>query len=314
MTPSDLSIPAPVLAGVEASLRQAAEGDGAATVVDARAVGGGCISPSARIETAGGRAFFLKWSRGEGEGVDFAAEADGLDALRGACTLRVPEVIASDPAWLLLEFVNRGRPAADHDERLGRGLARLHRNGVGTLTDPPSGYGWPRDNRIGPLPQGNSPVQDTSSAWADFWRDRRIVPQLRLAREGGWLTGRDADVLDRVVDRMDDLLDGAEEDGPSLLHGDLWGGNCYPDPEGGPVLVDPAVYAGHREVDLAMMELFGGFGPGVFEAYRESWPLRPGYRARRRSLYQLYYLLVHVNLFGASYVAGTLSAARRGLA
>jgi fructosamine-3-kinase len=237
----------------------------------------------------------------------FAAEADGLSALARAGALRVPEVIAvgEAPALLLLEHVAPGRPARDFGERLGAGLAALHR----AARAPAAGWGWPGDNFIGSLPQSNA----ASPAWGPFWRDRRLAPQVALARGRGHLGGAAGRELDRVLERCASLLAPVEEEGPSLLHGDLWGGNVYADGDGAPVLIDPAAYRGHREVDLAMSELFGGFPPEWPAAYDEAWPIDPAYADHRRALYQLYYLLVHVNLFGAGYEAGCVRAAREAL-
>jgi len=301
-------------------------------------LGGGCISHASRLETERGDRFFLKWNARAPAGM-FGAEAEGLRTLvsppgpraepgeaRGpAGTLRVPEVIAVGeadrgvPAWLLLEYVGAGRPGHDYAERLGEGLAGLHRSAA----EDPAGrssarsnarwakrWGWPRDGFIGPLPQENAP----SSRWGEFWRDCRLAPQLALARERGHFTDGDrARLLDRVVERTGPLLAAVEEQPSSLLHGDLWGGNVYPDEAGAPVLIDPSVYRGHREVDLAMSELFGGFPGGWPDPYGRAWPIDAGYRTYRRGLYQLYYLLVHVNLFGASYEARCLRAAQEAL-
>lgn len=276
----------------------------------ARPVGGGCVNPAFRVELDGGPAF-LKYNADAPPGF-FPAEARGLAALRAAADgLRVPEVrgvfdpaeegAPGEPAWLLLEWVEPGRRAAGFDERLGRGVAALHRTAEG-------GWGWEEDNFIGPLPQPNAPA----GSWAEFWRDRRLEPRLRGARAAGHSPGSAAE-WERLLAGLPALLAPAEEDGPSLLHGDLWGGNLLADGAGEPSLVDPAAYRGHREVDLAMSELFGGFSPGFHAAYREAFPLRPGYREGRRAAYQLYYLLVHVELFGAGYVERTRGALREAL-
>lgn len=265
-------------------------------VSGAEPVAGGCIHAAARLELDTGPAF-LKWSADAPAGM-FAAEARGLEALRGAGSgLRVPEVLDVWSGGLLLEWLEPAPRDAGSELRLGRGLAALHR------APGPSDVG---DNWIGPLPQCNHPA----GGWAEFWITRRLEPQLRSASDAGWLPGRRAD-WEALFARIPELLAPAERDGMSLLHGDLWSGNVLAT-RAGPALIDPAVYRGHREVDLAMLELFGGWGPAVLRAYQDQWPLLPGYAEQRRAVYQLYPLLVHVNLFGGAYMeqtARTLQAA-----
>jgi fructosamine-3-kinase len=261
---------------------------------------GGCINNGARLDTAAAGSFFLKWNASAPPEM-FDAEADGLEALRGACTLRIPRPLARGggdhgPSWLLLEYVGPGAPAPDYWQRLGASLAELH----GAPAD--SGFGWRRANWIGSLTQAN----DEKASWAAFWRDLRIVPQLELARSNGFM--RD-DILDRLVEVIPDALRGFGDGG--LLHGDLWSGNAYATAEGAPIVIDPAVYRGDGEVDLAMTELFGGFGSRFYDAYDASRAISQEYEPFKRDLYQLYYLLVHVNLFGASYERGSLAAATR---
>jgi fructosamine-3-kinase len=272
-------------------------------VGDARAVGGGSINHAARVEGPNG-AFFVKYSDDAPAGI-FAAEARGLEALAAAGSeLIVPRVLAicddpepGAPAWLALEWLEPAPRAAGFGERLGRGLAAVHRSS--------GAWGWEVDNFIGSLPQENAPA----ASWADFWWARRLEPQLRLTRAAGRLPARERE-WERLSEALPRLLAPAEDDGPSLLHGDLWSGNVVATARG-PALVDPAAYRGHREVDLAMTELFGGFGAAFYAAYEEAWPLRPGYRTERRAVYQLFYLLVHVNLFGGGYVAQTAEILRR---
>ena len=309
-----MNVPASVQREVESAL--AARSGIGVGIRRAVPVGGGCVNPAARIEAEDGESFFLKWNPDHPPEM-FAAEADGLMALAGSAELRVPEVLGwggsgtgIDPSWLLLQFIPQGRPDAHYGRRLGEGLALLHAS-ASTDREPgrPASYGWRRDNFIGSLPQENDPSDD----WVAFWRDRRLAPQVRRARDGGYFTGTGGQVLDRLMSRLDEVLAGCVEGGPALLHGDLWSGNYYAGPSGEPVLIDPAVYRGSGEVDLAMMELFGSFPPGFREGYRSKRGLAPEYDAFRRDLYQLYYLLVHVNLFGGSYVAGSVAAADRAL-
>lgn len=282
-------------------------------VRSASAVGGGCVSPALRLELPQGAAF-LKY--GEQPGL-FAAEARGLERLRAAGSgLRIPEVLgwedptedgAEAPGWLLLEWLEPAARGADFGERLGQRLAALHRVRAAEA------WGLEEDGFIGPLPQCNRSTND----WPGFWRERRLEPQLRRARDLGRQPGEDHE-WDRLFARLPELLAPAAADGLSLLHGDLWGGNVLPvaPREGGagePALIDPSAYHGHREVDLAMSELFGGFPPAFYAAYREAWPLLPGYREVRRAVYQLYYLLVHLNLFGGGYGMQTRQTLRQAL-
>lgn len=285
-----------------------AEVEGALGAIrSARPVGGGCISDAWRVETADGPAF-LKHNAAAPAAM-FAAEADGLRALRAAAGehLRVPAVLAlggdggESGGWIALEWLEPAPSSRDHGERLGRGLAAVHDGSSG-------GWGWERDNWIGSLPQGN----ESAASWPDFWRDRRLRPQLDLARRVGRLPATEGEWA-RLFDRLPGLLEAGDEEGPSLVHGDLWSGNALATSTG-PAIIDPAVYRGHREVDLAMAELFGGFGAAFFAAYDEARPLRPGYREQRRGIYQLYYLLVHVNLFGGGYVRQTAATLRAVLA
>ena len=294
-----MTLPPDVRASVNDAL--AARGLGAVASVDA--VGGGCIGNTTRVRTSTGEQLFLKWSRELPHRI-FAEEARALAAMADARAVRVPAIVAlhdaaGDPVrWLLLEWLEPGRASARSRELLGAALAALHRVRA-------AAPGWPSDNFIGSLPQQNGELGE----WPAFWRDRRLEPQLRRAYDARLLDDADAARFDRLHAALDDVLDPARTEGMSLLHGDLWNGNVLPLADGGAALVDPAAYHGHREVDLAMAELFGGFGRRFFEAYHASWPLEPGYE-QRRPVYQLYYLLVHVNLFGQSYRAQTLDALR----
>ena len=327
-----MSVPASVLSGAQAALEDRM--GHTPSLRSTGSVGGGCINPSARLESEDGEAFFLKWNDAA-DAEMFGAEADGLRALGTPRALRVPEVLGwggrntpQDPGWLLLEFIPSGSPRKDYGNRLGEGLAALHdtRNlrapGPVVVEDPGTEaggsqgfpedplYGWHLDNFIGSLPQENGEM----SHWAEFWTERRIEPQVRLARDRGFFGGEGGRVLERLMSRMEEILPLEAQSGPGLLHGDLWSGNFFPDPQGDPVLIDPAVYRGEGEVDLAMMELFGRLPAGFTEGYGRTRPIPDEYGAFRRDLYQLYYLLVHVNLFGGSYEGGSLSAAKKVLA
>lgn len=259
---------------------------------DAQSVSGGCIHRCYRVRI-GARERFLKIN--EARFADaFAAEADGLQALRGV-GLRAPEPIAhgvaGGGAYLLLELLalERGGDFA----ALGRMLAEAHRN-------PGPRFGWRRDNYIGSTAQQNGWSED----WPAFFWQRRLRPQLALAAAKGFRFE-----VDGVVEVLR-----AHRPPAALLHGDLWSGNVGFTAQG-PVVFDPAVYYGDREADLAMTELFGGFPSEFYAAYREAYPLHPGY-AQRKHLYNLYHLLNHLNLFGAGYagqVRATLGLLRDAL-
>jgi fructosamine-3-kinase len=278
----------PIIPAVEAALGSA--------VVTWDGVSGGDINEAHQARLADGRCVFVK-SNGAAPAGMFEAEARGLDWLGRAQALRVPQVIAQGPDFLVLELIRPGPRRPDFDERLGRGLAALHRAGA------PS-FGLDHDNFIGRLAQSNQALP----TWAEFYRERRLLPQLRLAVDGRRASASMRKGFDRLLARIEEFVGPPEP--PARLHGDLWGGNAMVDDKGMPCLIDPAIYGGHREVDLAMMRLFGGFGPRVFAAYHEAFPLPPGHEARV-PLYQLYFLMVHVNLFGGSYVASVEHALAR---
>jgi fructosamine-3-kinase len=266
-----------------------------------QSLGGGCINAAARLSD-GDRRFFVKVNAADRLDM-FEAERDGLDELASAEAIRVPIAIAvgSDRAqsWLILEDIDFGRPGTGSARRAGRALAALHRH-----TAP--AFGWRRDNTIGATLQPN----DWTDTWTDFWREHRLGFQLRLAADRGH-GGRLQHLGERLLMRFDTLIDHAPP--ASLLHGDLWGGNIGYAPDGEPVIYDPAVYYGDREADVAMTELFGGFGSDFYAAYREAWPLDAGY-AVRRTLYNLYHVLNHLNLFGGGYGAQAEEMMQRLLA
>ena len=270
-------------------------------VTRASRLSGGDIHDAFRVELEDGARWFVKSSPSAPPGL-FPAEARGLELLRGSGTLRVPKVcVVSEPhdpvRFLVLELVEPGRPAPSFDERLGRGLAELHRVHAPV-------FGLDHDNFIGSLPQANGPLP----TWAEFLCVRRLEPQLARAVDSGRASYAMRRGFQRLFARLSALV--GPEEPPCLVHGDLWSGNVHVAASGEPCLLDPAVYGGHREVDLAMMRLFGGFAESAFAAYEESFPLQPG-AGDRVPLYQLYPLLVHVNLFGGSYAASVERALAR---
>jgi fructosamine-3-kinase len=269
-------------------------------VAASSAVAGGDINRAERMALADGRELFVKHRQGAPAGM-YAAEAAGLDWLAEPAALRTPAVVAvgdrRPPRFLALEWIPRGRPAAGHDEALGRGLATLHLAG-------PAAFGLADDNFIGSLPQRNG----LADSWPELYGGRRLEPMARAAVEAGALPAAFLVGIERLRARLPDLCGPREP--PARLHGDLWGGNAMTAADGAPVLIDPAAYGGHREVDLAMMRLFGGFGPAVFDAYAEAHPLAAGHEDRVE-LYQLYPVLVHVVLFGGGYARSAERILRR---
>ena len=267
-------------------------------VTAAHPVSGGDIAESFRLETADGP-LFLK-TRADVMGGLFEREAAGLRALRAAGAVAVPEVISAEPSGLVLEWIDVGRRSPSSDATLGPELAALHRvtgPHYGGLDDVPTGY-------LGSQPVDLSPTV----SWPEFFVDRRVRPLTRRAIELGRLDPSAASHVERAAGRAAELCGPPEP--PALLHGDLWAGNRLVDRTGRNVLIDPAVYWGHREVDLAMMRLFGGFGPDTFATYDEAFPLADGW-AQRIEWYQLPPLLVHAILFGGSYGDAALGVLRR---
>jgi protein-ribulosamine 3-kinase len=286
-----------------AALRAAVEERISQNILSAAAVSGGCISHTAKLELDNRERAFLKWAstREHTPGL-FEAEAHALEIIAATATVRVPSVItyvdaSSDYSFLVLEWLEPGPSTRQSWRALGADLAQLHRVRS-------ERYGWNQDNFIGSLPQSNR----AHAKWAEFWRDERLSPQLRLAENH--FAPRDRHRLEQLLSVCESRLPVADDEGPSLLHGDLWNGNVHMLAAGAAAVVDPSSYYGHREVDLAMAALFGGFPQEFYEAYEDAWPLRED-STQRIPLYQLYYLLVHVNLFGGSYVRNTMSIVKQ---
>ncbi len=246
-----------------------------------RAIRGGCINEAFRLGE-----YFIKSNTPPRIDM-FEMELLGLATLHDTATVKVPRPICSGTspgqAFLVLEFLPLGRTRSSSQARLGQQLAELHR----TTSEY---FGWERDNFIGATRQPNTPTD----SWVDFLREQRLGHMLTLAGDCGF-SFRGADTL---LDNLDRFFE--EPPPPSLLHGDLWGGNAGALTNGVPVIFDPAVYYGDREADLAMTQLFGGFNSSFYRAYQEAWPLPPGHELRTE-LYNLYHVLNHSILFGGSY-------------
>jgi protein-ribulosamine 3-kinase len=260
------------------------------TVVSSQAVSGGDINSAFRLK-GHDKTYFVKLNRADLAAM-FEAEFAGLMEMASAQALRVPAAIAAgstaDHAFLVLENIEFSASSKASERLLGQQLARLH-----AVKQPY--FGWHRDNTIGSTRQPNGQYND----WLSFWREQRLGFQLKLAASNGY-GGRLQASGERLLGDLAALFDSYAPE-PSLLHGDLWAGNAAVDRQGLPVIFDPACYYGDREADLAMTELFGGFGRDFYAAYREAWPLDQGYSVRK-TLYNLYHILNHLNLFGGGYL------------
>jgi len=266
---------------------------------DVRPVGGGDINEAFRVVLADGREAFVK-TRADALPGEYAAEAAGLEWLSEPGALRTPKVLSCEEDHLALEWVRPGHLDAAGVEELGRGLALTHAAGADAfgVSGPASAAGF------GSLSLSNEPAPD----WPTFYAERRLSPLARLARDRGALSAAASEAIEQLCGRLAELC-GAPEP-PARLHGDLWAGNVMADEQGRPWLIDPSAYGGHREVDLAMLRLFGGPSERVFSAYEELKPLAAGWRDRIE-LYQLAPLLVHALLFGGSYGGAAERIARR---
>lgn len=268
------------------------------TTAGPQSVGGGDINAAWRLDAASATLFI---KTGPPSALDmFAAEAEGLNEIATANAVRVPRVLACDragpDAFIALEWINFESVSTETERKFGAALAAMHRHTADK-------FGWHRDNTIGRTPQQN-PWTDN---WVDFFREHRLIFQLELAKSSGH-TGEIQDLGRKLADGLQNLF--AEYDPmPSLLHGDLWGGN-WASVDGDPVVFDPAVHYGDRESDLAMTRLFGGFGAAFYASYEQAWPAAAG-AAGRCELYQLYHVLNHLNLFGGGYAGSAIRSLRK---
>ncbi len=269
------------------------------TLQSFKILSGGCIDQVAKLETASD-AFLLKWKEKESD--QFEVEANGLDLLRSGGTIKIPEVLGFgtclNRSFLLLEYIEPGVPSSKFWENFGVELAAQHRQ-----VSIDRRYGLNYDNYIGSLVQSNKLHSD----WLPFFIEERLEKQVTMAHYNGLV---DQYFLQRFRRLYPYLPDHIPPSPASLLHGDLWSGNFLVNTHGEAALIDPAVYYGHREMELAFTRLFGGFNRKFYDAYNEAWPLEPDFEYRI-DLYNLYPLLVHVNLFGASYLSGIESTLKR---
>lgn len=268
-----------------------------------RRVGGGDINEAWHVRLDAGEEAFLK-TRVEAAPGEYALEAAGLRWLAESGAVRTPEVLEVADEYLALEWISPGALSPQGVEELGRGLAEMHAAGAPCFGDPGFSERLGVQARIGSLRLPNDPVDD----WPTFYATRRLLPMVKIARDRGAVSPNGVAAVERVCERIE-RLSGPEEP-PARLHGDLWSGNVHPDEHGRPWLIDPSAYGGHREVDLAMLALFGGPSERVFHAYDEAAPLADGWK-ERVGLWQLLPLLVHAVLFGGSYCAAAERMAHR---
>lgn len=268
---------------------------------------GGDINDSYGLTLTNGARIFMKTNTIKNAAF-FQAEALGLQAIAQTGCIGTPRILGSGTqagadgfAFLLLEWIQGKPPVKDYWELFAHQLAKMHQAPTNDFV--PNGiYGFLQDNFIGAGKQCNA----ARDCWTSFFRDCRLEPQFRTADR--YFDAADRKRIMKLLDRLDDFL--TEPDCPSLLHGDLWSGNFMTGSDGRAWLIDPAAYIGHAEADLAMTELFGGFSHAFYAAYKEAYPMQPGYKDRR-DLYNLYHLLNHLNLFGGSYLAGVLRTVRK---
>ena len=268
------------------------------SILDFSFAGGGCINQGGKLNTTIGR-FFLKWNDDKKFPGMFEAEGKGLDLLHRQNSIRIPKVIGHGKngphQFLLLEFIEQKSRSKNYWEQLGQSLALVHRCSS-------EFFGLDCDNYIGSLRQFNH----TNSNWINFFIEERLDIQVKLAIKSAAVDVGWERKFKALYAKLPSLI---AIEKPSLIHGDLWSGNLITDEKGEPCLIDPAVYYGNREADLAMTTLFGGFNGEFYSAYEEAFPLPPG-SERRVDIYNLYPLLVHVNLFGGSYVHSVESILR----
>ncbi len=259
-------------------------------LLTAQPLSGGDINAAYRLQSED-RGFFVKLNTPTRVAM-FEAEAAGLEALSQTQAIRVPKLIAfgktAEHAFLVLEYISLKNLNTHSEQLLGQQLAQLH------LQKQPY-FGWHRDNTIGSTTQVNGRYDD----WLIFWPEQRLGYQLSLAAAKGY-GGRLQTLGEKLCADLKPLFSGYQPQ-PALVHGDLWGGNAAADDQGNPVIYDPACYFGDRETDLAMTELFGGFSPAFYQAYQAVYPSEPGY-VNRKTLYNLYHILNHLNLFGQGYL------------
>ncbi len=254
-------------------------------IITSHSLGGGCIADSQVIKTESGKKYFIK---------KYAfpnihkTEANGLTELAKPNVIKIPEVIFYDDEILILDFIQEGRKKNNFFEDFGRPVAKLHKFTA-------EKFGFYADNYCGSTPQKNIPMNDD---WTEFYFNNRLLLQYKLAEKNNYVTAELKSSFLKLESKINKIIQTEEK--PALLHGDLWGGNYIVDANGNACLIDPAVYYGNREADLAMTKIFGGFDSLFYEAYQKEFPLPDGWQYRE-NIYKLYHIFNHLNLFGMTY-------------
>jgi len=266
-------------------------------IISQSSVSGGCISNAEVIKTKSGKTFFVKTNNNSEKDM-FFKEANGLRELAKADVIRVPKVIYASDDFIIIENITSQIKSKAFWEDFGRDFAKLHK-----FTNPI--FGFHEDNYIGSTPQLNIGSKKEAVSWNEFYFNKRLFYQYKLAEKNGYAGEELRNVFSQLVNKIEVVLKGCNPK-PSLLHGDLWSGNFITDETGNACLIDPAVYYGHREADLAMTKLFGGFDERFYSAYNEEYTFDYGYEFRE-NIYKLYHVINHLNLFGNGYYQQAVS-------
>lgn len=269
-------------------------------ITNSTSLSGGCISDAHKLVTDSGENLFLKYNDDVPENF-FIKEAHGLEELNKSGSIKIPKVIISYKNFIVTEFIGKGNSNKKFFSDFGSQFAQMHKTNS-------ESFGFYEDNFIGSNSQLNIPDETQKTDWINFYFDKRLLFQLKLAEKKGFADAELRSCFIQLEKRINSILGGVKEK-PSLLHGDLWGGNFLIDETGSACLIDPAVYYGNREADLAMTKLFGGFSSEFYASYNENYPLTEDY-LYRENIYKLYHVMNHLNLFGGDYYHQALGIIR----
>ena len=278
------------------SIRKKVEDFRGSGIKETKSLSGGCINNACRITFEDGLSYLIKFNEHSLADM-FAKEAHGLQELKKADAIKVPEVFLCDTDFILTEFIDSAVKSKNFFEEFGRKFAQLHKYKS-------EEFGFYEDNYIGSTPQLNLNTANRKNDWVSFYFNKRLLYQFKLAEKNGYADSEFRNAFKNIADKIESILAGCSE-APSLLHGDLWSGNYMTDEKGDACLIDPAVYYGNREADLAMTKLFGGFSASFYNSYNEEYPLEEGWEYRE-NIYMLYHVLNHLNIFGRGYYSQAL--------